>query len=239
MFGNESDEGLVFLILKHALLRDYSKVSLSIIEIYKEHMKDLTTNDTIKFKCVDKGQFTNLNEINIVSIDQAVSYVQSTFIFRIVREAASKRQQGPTDLNATSSRSHLIVRIRAISKDKASEPSEILIADFAGSESSKSANTTGDSQKAGNAINSSLLGLKLVMDALYKKESHVPYRNYTLTQVLQPFLKDGYFSVISHVDPTHFGDAKQAFEFAGVCSEIKRKTVKKGKFGECNLFFRG
>jgi hypothetical protein len=127
MFGNDSEEGIVYTILKHLFLRDLQKVELAIIEIYNDSLKDLISGDPIKFHNIDQGQFSyvenkkRLKEVEIHSVDKAVE---------IVREAASKRKQGSTDINNTSSRSHLMIRIRAIHTDNACEPSEILLSDL-------------------------------------------------------------------------------------------------------------
>jgi hypothetical protein len=121
MLGNEVDEGIVYMILKHLWLRDYGTIELAIIEIYQNSMKDLINNEKITFASVDKGRFKGLKEVEITSAEQA---------FGIVRATAGKRQQGVTGLNNASSRSHLMIRIRAVRRDKASEPCDILLTDL-------------------------------------------------------------------------------------------------------------
>lgn len=107
-------------------------------------------------------------------------------------------------MNATSSRSHTIVTIE-ISKvtqhggegKKSTTTSTIHIVDLAGSEKSAQAGTgaNADRMAEGNAINSSLTALGNVIKALAdastgksKKGSHIPYRDSTLTRMLQDAL---------------------------------------------------
>jgi hypothetical protein len=76
--------------------------------------------------------------------------------------------------------------------------------------------------------------VKNVLNSI-KDGEHANYRDCALTKFLKPYLVDGSVSMIIHVDPSHFIDAKNAFEIAGSISEIERKSVKKSK----DLCFNG
>ncbi|KAL9181277.1 hypothetical protein ACHAXT_010082 [Thalassiosira profunda] len=90
-------------------------------------------------------------------------------------------------LNARSSRSHCLVQIYLTLKhgDRVLEPT-FLFVDLAGSERIKKSGVTGDASSEATRINSSLTILGRVIKALSDGVRHVPYRESTLTQLLQP-----------------------------------------------------
>lgn len=119
--GTPENRGLLYPILKLVMDARFDKVELSLIEIYNDVLKDLTTFDKSKcdIKSIDQGIFSGLQEHEITSTSQALE---------LVEKALQKRQLGSTALNSASSRSHLIVRVRAIRRT--CEPTEIQIIDL-------------------------------------------------------------------------------------------------------------
>eukprot|EP00578_Thalassiosira_sp_NH16_P032739 CAMPEP_0181081452 /NCGR_PEP_ID=MMETSP1071-20121207/3108_1 /TAXON_ID=35127 /ORGANISM="Thalassiosira sp., Strain NH16" /LENGTH=444 /DNA_ID=CAMNT_0023162997 /DNA_START=694 /DNA_END=2028 /DNA_ORIENTATION=+ len=90
-------------------------------------------------------------------------------------------------LNARSSRSHCLIQIHLSLKQggKVSEPT-FLFVDLAGSERIKKSGVIGEASHEATRINSSLTVLGRVIQALANGVKHVPYRESTLTQILQP-----------------------------------------------------
>lgn len=113
------------------------------------------------------------------------------FYHRIVKKGTLSRSIGPTDMNASSSRSHailsLILRIRKGDGQNQSQVSRFHFVDLAGSERLKRTNAQGTRAKEAIAINGGLLALGNVISALSHNQigQHVPYRDSKLTRLLQ------------------------------------------------------
>lgn len=147
-------------------------------------------------------------------------------MFQQLRAASGKRATSSTLMNATSSRSHSIFRVRLVGQNATSGDSCIStlnLVDLAGSERLSSLGghrTSVEQQGIGSAfdsntqtaaerlretqnINKSLSSLSNVMSSLQKKMDHVPFRDSKLTHVLQNSLGGNSKSImIVNVSPT-------------------------------------
>jgi hypothetical protein len=121
---------------------------------------------------------------------------------RLLDEGDRRRHFGITNMNAHSSRSHVIFRLNIEARKVFSQPAKPLrqswgkdkpncfstlnLVDLAGSERSNKAGTSGQSLKEGSYINKSLLTLGTVIANLSedKPAAHIPYRNSKLTRLL-------------------------------------------------------
>ncbi|NXW26056.1 KIF28 protein, partial [Circaetus pectoralis] len=103
------------------------------------------------------------------------------------------RTAAMTTMNATSSRSHVVVTIHfeQIFLDEAITKQPVInLADLSGSERQKSSGSEGDRLKEGRRVNLSLTTLGNVTSALAevatgKRVEHIPYRDLVLTKLLQ------------------------------------------------------
>uniref|UniRef100_A0A1I7WJU1 Kinesin-like protein n=1 Tax=Heterorhabditis bacteriophora TaxID=37862 RepID=A0A1I7WJU1_HETBA len=114
-----------------------------------------------------------------------------------ISEGTKNRTIAATNMNATSSRAHTIVKIHFNQKREKSsggtttKKSEINLVDLAGSERQRDARTEGDRLKEGIVINQSLTTLGRVMKALHEqqnnrgKKTQIPYRDSVLTCLLK------------------------------------------------------
>lgn len=112
-------------------------------------------------------------------------------VIRIYETGIGNRQIGRTNMNAVSSRSHLITIFTLIQTEKLSKVKKISkcqLIDLAGSEKLSKTGATGLTMEEGKIINQSLLWLGNVINALTEKNPFVPYRNSKLTQILQDVL---------------------------------------------------
>ncbi|EXC58814.1 hypothetical protein L484_000340 [Morus notabilis] len=127
----------------------------------------------------------NVPEANIISVSS------TSDVLYLMNLGQKNRAVGATAMNDRSSRSHSCLTVHVQGKDLTS--GTILrgcmhLVDLAGSERVDKSEATGDRLKEAQHINKSLSALGDVIASLAQKNSHVPYRNSKLTQLLQDSL---------------------------------------------------
>lgn len=147
-------------------------VSLSLLEIYNEHLSDLLVETEkggdmdIMDECFPGGRgmfVAGLTETPVSSTKE---------ILKLVDIGQARRSVGKTNMNEHSSRSHAVLTLRVDShvvsdKDGDSRTiSKLHLVDLAGSERQKSTGATGKALKEGAQINLSLSALGNVINAL-------------------------------------------------------------------------
>lgn len=160
--------------------------NISILEIY---------NDTCRNLLVDDGSKQDKN----ITLD--VSNMNCIQIFNVVKNANKKRVKASTNMNAESSRSHLICTIQVEVESKVETiQGSISICDLAGSERLKRSGSARTSETC--SINKSLSALKDVFQSLRLKNSFIPFRNSCLTLTLKSaFSGTGQVLLILNVSP--------------------------------------
>ncbi|KAI3668302.1 hypothetical protein L6452_43379 [Arctium lappa] len=157
-------------------------VSVQMIEIYNEQVRDLLTTEEIRNN--SQNGF-NVPDANLV-------HVSSTYdVIDLMNLGQRNRVVGATALNDRSSRSHSCLTVHIQGRDLTS--GAVLrgcmhLVDLAGSERVDKSEVTGDRLKEAQHINKSLSALGDVISSLAQKNAHVPYRNSKLTQLLQDSL---------------------------------------------------
>ncbi|KAI9164416.1 hypothetical protein H9P43_008267 [Blastocladiella emersonii ATCC 22665] len=159
------------------------------------------------------------------------------------KKASATRSVARTDLNATSSRSHLVIQVTlegnldaaAASSAStgggsggASRFSKVNIVDLAGSENNKRTGNKDQRMKESGSINKSLFNLGQVVDALNSKRARVPYRESKLTRILQDSLGgSAHALIIANVAPsTQFlGETTSTLQFADKSRKIVNRPV--------------
>lgn len=158
----------------------------SIVEIYNDEIRDLLGESEKK----QKLQVKTGKEGNYVP-GLTKSPVNNTQEVEALLEHGQKnRSTAATDMNLHSSRSHLLVTIYGTFTNAAGKQmsSAITLVDLAGSERIAKSGVTGDRAKEAISINKSLSALGDVINARATKSSHTPFRNSTLTHLLQDSL---------------------------------------------------
>jgi len=118
-------------------------------------------------------------------------------ILTTVRIGLARRQVAETRLNATSSRSHLIV-VLAVGSGR------LTLVDLAGVERVKRSGVEGTMLRQAQCINRSLQSLGDVIEALRRGSAHVPYRNSLLSRIVSGALGGGAeTAVVVCITPTH------------------------------------
>jgi len=112
-------------------------------------------------------------------------------LVRFFNKANSVRHVASTNMNAGSSRSHLIFTVILENLDcntKKRNIGKLSLVDLAGSERQDKTGATDDRLKEAMSINKSLSALGDVISALSKGEKFIPYRNNKLTQLMSDSL---------------------------------------------------
>ncbi|KAH8075036.1 hypothetical protein JL721_1022 [Aureococcus anophagefferens] len=190
MEGPPDDRGVYFRALRelfHARPPGAAvAVKLSMLEVYNETIVDLLADGGSRPKLEVRQTGSGHSVPGLTSLDvESLDEVQ-----RLTERGGANRSVGGHDLNARSSRSHLIVALDvSTTVDGAERRARLNLVDLAGSERLSRTGATGDRLKEAQNINKSLSALGDVIAALAKKNAaHVPYRNSKLTFLLQDSL---------------------------------------------------
>ena len=207
------------------------------LEIYNEQVNDLLNRDHQKGglqvrQHPSQGYFyaQDLKRIPVGSYKE---------IERRIEEGTSNRTVASTNMNATSSRAHMIVtitfdQILNTSGGQTKKSSVINLVDLAGSERADNTGATGDRLKEGANINKSLSALGNVISALAdissgsKKKIVVPYRDSVLTKLLQNALGGNSKTImIAALSPAdiNYGETLSTLRYADRAKRIKTKAV--------------
>ncbi|NXL43672.1 KI18A protein, partial [Podilymbus podiceps] len=234
MLGSPEDPGVMYLTMM-ALYNcmDQIKeekicnVAVSYLEVYNEQIRDLLVNS---------GPLAVREDTQKGVVVQGLTLHQpksAEEILQMLDYGNKNRTQHPTDVNASSSRSHAVFQIYLRQQDKtASINQNVRIAkmsliDLAGSERASATNAKGARFREGTNINRSLLALGNVINALAdpkSKKQHIPYRNSKLTRLLKDSLGGNCRTImIAAVSPSSmfYDDTYNTLKYANRAKDIK------------------
>ncbi|KAF1473160.1 Kinesin-like protein KIF18A, partial [Pygoscelis antarcticus] len=234
MLGSPEDPGVMYLTMM-ALYNcmDQIKedkicnVAVSYLEVYNEQIRDLLVNS---------GPLAVREDTQKGVVVQGLTLHQpksAEEILQMLDYGNKNRTQHPTDVNASSSRSHAVFQIYLRQQDKtASINQNVRIAkmsliDLAGSERASATNAKGARFREGTNINRSLLALGNVINALANpksKKQHIPYRNSKLTRLLKDSLGGNCRTImIAAVSPSSmfYDDTYNTLKYANRAKDIK------------------
>ncbi|XP_038714871.1 kinesin-like protein KIN-14I isoform X2 [Tripterygium wilfordii] len=163
-------------------------ISVQMLEIYNEQVRDLLVTDGLNKRL----EIRNSSQTGINVPDANLVPVSTTSdVINLMNLGQQNRAVSATAMNDRSSRSHSCLTVHVQGKDLTS--GTVLrgcmhLVDLAGSERVDKSEVTGDRLKEAQHINKSLSALGDVISSLAQKNSHVPYRNSKLTQLLQDSL---------------------------------------------------
>ncbi|KAL8056745.1 hypothetical protein ABFS82_04G138700 [Erythranthe guttata] len=202
------------------------EISVQIVEIYNEQVRDLLGKNDNSAKRL--GVLSTSQPNGLAVPDASIHVVKTTSaVLELMDIGLNNRAKSSTAMNERSSRSHSIVSIHARGLDLKSGSSlrgSLHLVDLAGSERIDRSEVTGDRLKEAQHINKSLSALGDVIFALAQKNSHVPYRNSKLTQVLQSSL-DGQAKIVMFVqlnpDASSYNETLHTLKFAERVSSVE------------------
>nr|QWT43337.1 kinesin-like protein KIN14H [Citrullus lanatus] len=193
------------------------EIGVQMVEIYNEQVRDLLSTSVP---------------------DAGMHPVRSTSdVLDLMKIGLTNRAVGATALNERSSRSHSVLTIHVRGVDLETDAilrGSLHLIDLAGSERVDRSEATGDRLKEAQHINKSLSALGDVIFALAQKNSHIPYRNSKLTQVLQSSL-GGQAKTLMFVqinpDVESYSETISTLKFAERVSGVELGAARSNKEG--------
>lgn len=234
MTGPPSDRGVNTRALEELFVNTQGRsgdwidtISVSLLEVYNENIRDLlgSPGDTQGKLEVKMGEFGNhvpgLTTITVTTIQE---------VFALLEKADKNRSSTATNMNEHSSRSHMMLTVTIVSEYRETgvvTRGKLNLVDLAGSERIDKSGATGTALKEAQNINKSLSALGDVIAARAMKQSHIPFRNSTLTFLLQDSLsQDSKTLMIVCVSPVLY-NAEETFCSLNFASRVR--TVELGK----------
>ncbi|KAE9593707.1 putative minus-end-directed kinesin ATPase [Lupinus albus] len=202
-------------------------ISVQMLEIYNEQVRDLLTIDEIRN--------SSQNGINVP--EASLIPVSSTSdVISLMNLGHKNRAVGSTAMNDRSSRSHSCLTVHVQGKYSTSGTTirgSMHLVDLAGSERADKSEARGDRLKEAQHINKSLSALGDVIASLASKNAHVPYRNSKLTQLLQDSLGGQAKTLMFvHISPEleALGETLSTLKFAERVSTVELGAAKVNKY---------
>ncbi|NXK74134.1 KI18A protein, partial [Amazona guildingii] len=234
MLGSPEDPGVMYLTMM-ALYNSMDEmkedkicnIAVSYLEVYNEQIRDLLVSSGPLAVCEDTQKGVIVQGLTLHQPKSAEEILQ------MLDYGNNNRTQHPTDVNASSSRSHAVFQIYLRQQDKpASINQNVRIAkmtliDLAGSERASVTNAKGARFREGANINRSLLALGNVINALAdpkNKKQHIPYRNSKLTRLLKDSLGGNCRTImIAAISPSSmfYDDTYNTLKYANRAKDIK------------------
>ncbi|XP_049896185.1 kinesin-like protein KIF18A isoform X1 [Epinephelus moara] len=234
MLGSQNDPGVMYRTMTELFKRmDDAKeekefaVAFSYLEVYNEQIRDLLANVGPLAVREDSSKGVVIQGLTLHKPKSA------EHILEALDSGNRNRTQHPTDMNATSSRSHAVFQIYLRQQDKTAclNPNvcvaKMSLIDLAGSERASATNAKGARLREGANINRSLLALGNVINVLAdpkSKKTHIPYRDSKLTRILKDSLGGNCRTVmIANVSPSSksYDDTHNTLKYANRAKEIK------------------
>lgn len=205
MVGDEANPGVVRQSVREVFRRKEATVGKSrlvvklyMLELYLDKLIDLIYQ--VKKKADKKSVPDVPPKLDVKKDSKGTVVIKGAQLITVETEAEligyfekanAARHVASTNMNAGSSRSHLIFSVLLENTDLASKKTSVgklSLVDLAGSERQDKTGATDDRLKEAMSINKSLSALGDVISCLSTGEKFIPYRNNVLTTVMQDSL---------------------------------------------------
>ncbi|KAL2941092.1 Kinesin-like protein KIN-14I [Bienertia sinuspersici] len=202
------------------------EVSVQMMEIYNEQVRDLLATD---------GSNKKYPFFLVLLFFPMLPVSTTTDVINLMNLGHKNRAVSSTAMNDRSSRSHSCMTVHVQGKDLTSGAALrgcMHLVDLAGSERVDKSEVTGDRLKEAQHINKSLAALGDVIASLSTKNAHVPYRNSKLTQLLQDSLGGQAKTLMFvHISPEAdaLGETISTLKFAERVSTVELGAARANK----------
>ncbi|CAI8584303.1 unnamed protein product [Vicia faba] len=238
VFGPSATQAEVFLDMQ-PLIRSVLDGYNVCIFAYGQTGSGKTYTMTGPKEITEKSQEIHSSSHKGLSVpDASLVPVSSTIdVIELMNLGHRNRAVGATALNDRSSRSHSCLTVHVQGRDLASGATIrgcMHLVDLAGSERVDKSEATGDRLKEAQHINKSLSALGDVIASLAHKNSHIPYRNSKLTQLLQDSLGGQAKTLMFvHISPESdaIGETISTLKFAERVATVELGAARVNKDG--------
>ncbi|KAG2313176.1 hypothetical protein Bca52824_024733 [Brassica carinata] len=182
----------LFEITKERENRYSYEISVSVLEVYNEQIRDLLVPASQNASAAKRFEIRQVSEGNLHVpglVEARVTSIEE--VWDVLKTGSNARAVGKTTANEHSSRSHCIHCVMVKGENLLTgecTKSKLWLVDLAGSERVAKTEVQGERLKETQSINKSLSALGDVIYALANKSSHIPFRNSKLTHLLQDSL---------------------------------------------------
>jgi hypothetical protein len=150
-------------------------------------------------------------------------------ILQALVKGEKNKHKAATAMNERSSRAHTVFMVQLTQRHKGNvKRSRLHLVDLGGSEQVKRSKAEGGTLNEAIEINTSLMVLGQVIDALVQRKSHVPYYESKLTMLLQPALGGNARTTVLVTASPDRADADEtlhALRFGERCRQVENKAV--------------
>jgi len=252
MTGSSEDKGIIprlnadlWQIINNKLTDSEADVkyliTVSFLEIYNEVLKDLLNPSEKPLKIRESPD----NGIYVEGLCELVVR-DSADVQRLIDQGNTVRRVAATNMNEQSSRSHSCFTIKierktttnligGVTREQICK-AKLNLVDLAGSERATKTGATGATLKEGIGINSSLMALGNVINALAEGgKRHIPYRDSKLTRLLQESLGGNSATVmIAAVSPAdyNYDETVSTLKYANRAKSIANNVVRNEDLSE-------
>ena len=251
MVGDERDPGMMLLSLadifdgvrRHGDTYVY-EVSCSYLEVYNELIYDLLSGETHEDASTSLELRDDPERGATVAGLKRVKVADGDDVMELLRQGNARRKTEPTEANATSSRSHAVLTIEVVRRERhagytsVQSRGKLSLVDLAGSERASETLNTGHKLRDGANINRSLLALANCINALGKKSNphgkhaenmYVPFRNSKLTRLLKESLSgNSRTAMVANVScgSDQYAHTVNTLKYADRAKEIRTHVVQ-------------
>ncbi|MBA0688542.1 hypothetical protein Goari_006319, partial [Gossypium aridum] len=182
MEGTDQNRGVnyrtleqLFLIAKERSETFMYNISVSVLEVYNEQIRDLLSTSPTSKRLEIKQSAEGFHHVPGI-VEAQVENIKE--VWNVLQIGSNSRAVGSNNVNEHSSRSHCMLCIMVKSKNLMTGEctnSKLWLVDLAGSERLAKTDAQGERLKEAQNINKSLSALGDVVYALATKSSHIPY----------------------------------------------------------------
>jgi hypothetical protein len=230
----------LFRLLNERTAQVEYAVEVQMFQLYRDGLEDLlkdkaaakkkknaAADDEVKDPPL-KITLAEHSPTGLVYIDGAETMCATTpgEVMRIFAKGSSRRTTASTQMNAESSRSHLICVLVVKLKNRRSgqvSVGKLTLVDLAGSERVDKSGASGEQLKEAQSINKSLSALGDVIAALTSNQNHVPYRNHPLTMLMSDSIGGNAKTLMFvNTSPADYNaqESNNSLAFASRCKDI-------------------
>ena len=183
----------LFRVINEKEASSHLQVEVSMFELYNNSLRDLLATSTDGLDPSLTIKLATHSDTGMVEVIGATKETvkETKELLSLFARGSAFRTTATTDMNADSSRSHLMAQMVTTVTNKRTGKQirgKLTLVDLAGSERVSKSGATGEQLKEAQSINTSLSALGDVISALTKGSNHIPYRNHPLTMLMSDSL---------------------------------------------------